>query len=141
MSALQEPMATGAVFWVPAGWKDGGMVLPADGHVHSEWSWDAPGGSMERTCARAIDMGLPAVAFTEHVDYTSSMIQAGDLDEYEHLQPFTTLDGTLTPPTIDLNGYFACVELCRDKFPDLRIISGVELGEPHWHSDSASALL
>jgi histidinol phosphatase-like PHP family hydrolase len=42
------------------------VVLPADGHVHSEWSWDAPDGSMERTCARALDIGLPAVAFTEH---------------------------------------------------------------------------
>ena len=42
-----------------------GAVLPAGGHVHSEWSWDAYVGSMERTCARAVELGLPAVAFTE----------------------------------------------------------------------------
>ncbi|MFC7757916.1 hypothetical protein ACFQY4_07665 [Catellatospora bangladeshensis] len=41
-----------------------GAVLPAAGHVHSEWSWDAYVGSMERTCARAVELGLPAVAFT-----------------------------------------------------------------------------
>ncbi|HEY6684454.1 MAG TPA: PHP domain-containing protein, partial [Propionibacteriaceae bacterium] len=44
------------------------MPLPPDGHVHSEWSWDAPNGSMEKTCSRAVEMGLPAVAFTEHAD-------------------------------------------------------------------------
>jgi hypothetical protein len=25
-----------------------GLMLPPDSHVHSEWSWGAPGGSMER---------------------------------------------------------------------------------------------
>jgi histidinol-phosphatase (PHP family) len=39
------------------------VVLPADSHVHTEWSWDAPDGSMERTCARAVEIGLPAIAF------------------------------------------------------------------------------
>ncbi len=41
------------------GWKDAVMVLPADGHVHTEWSWDAPNGSMERTCARAVKYAFP----------------------------------------------------------------------------------
>jgi len=41
-------------------------VLPPDRHVHTEWSWDAPTGSMERTCARALDLGLRSVAFTDH---------------------------------------------------------------------------
>jgi histidinol-phosphatase (PHP family) len=117
------------------------MVLPADGHVHSEWSWDAPGGSMERTCARAVDIGLTAVAFTEHVDFTTWVVLASDLDEHEHLKAFATPDGMLTPPPIDLNGYLECVRRCRDTFPSLRIISGVELGEPHWHSDVAARLL
>ena len=47
------------------------VVLPADDHVHSQWSWDAVSGSMERTCARAIEIGVPSVAFTEHADVTS----------------------------------------------------------------------
>ena len=41
----------------------------ADLHVHSEFSWDAPNGSMEETCRRAEAFGLPAVAFTDHADY------------------------------------------------------------------------
>lgn len=117
------------------------MMLPADGHVHSEWSWDAPNGSMEKTCARAMDIGLPAVAFTEHVDYTASIVESCALEEHEHLTTFATPDGTLTPPKLDLDGYLECVERCRDKFPALRIISGVELGEPHRHSGVAAELL
>ena len=36
----------------------------ADRHVHSEWSWDAAQGDMMATCARAVELGLPALAFT-----------------------------------------------------------------------------
>ena len=75
-----------------AGWKGAVVVLPADGHVHSEWSWDAPNGSMERTCARAVDLGLPAVAFTEHADFTTWIVLASDLDEHRHLKAFATPD-------------------------------------------------
>lgn len=114
------------------------MILPADDHVHSEWSWDAPGGSMERTCARAVDMGLPAVAFTEHADFTTCTF-VGDLDE--HLQALAGPDGSLTPPGLDLSGYLECVQRCRDQFPALRILSGVELGEAHWHSGAAAKIL
>ncbi|TMF40082.1 MAG: histidinol-phosphatase, partial [Chloroflexi bacterium] len=39
------------------------MVLPPDLHVHTEWSYDGRRGSMERSCERAIELGLPAVAF------------------------------------------------------------------------------
>ena len=49
------------------------VELPADSHVHTEWSWDAPRGSMEQPCARAA-LGLPAIAFTEHFDLTRWMI-------------------------------------------------------------------
>ncbi len=115
------------------------MVLPADGHVHTEWSWDAPDGSMERTCERAVEMGLPAVAFTEHADYTTWPVTASDLDE--RLQPLIASDGTLTPPELNLTGYLECMQRCRDRFPDLQIISGVELGEPHWHSGVVAMLL
>ncbi|TMD32858.1 MAG: hypothetical protein E6I95_10030 [Chloroflexi bacterium] len=37
--------------------------------MHTEWSWDAPIGHMERSCRRAIELGLPAIAFTEHADW------------------------------------------------------------------------
>ena len=42
--------------------------LPPDNHVHTEFSWDASNGSMHASCARAVELGLPSVAFTEHVD-------------------------------------------------------------------------
>ena len=95
---------------------------------------------MERTCARAVDMGLPAVAFTEHADYTAWKVAASDFDGYEQLAAFVK-DGTLTPPRLDLNGYLESLQRCRDQFPDLHIISGVELGEAHRHSDIAAKLL
>lgn len=41
------------------------MMLPADSHVHSERSWDAPRGSMERSCVRAVELGLSAIVFGE----------------------------------------------------------------------------
>ena len=47
-------------------------MLPPDNHVHSEYSWDALAGSMERTCERAVEIGLPSVAFTEHADFSVS---------------------------------------------------------------------
>jgi histidinol-phosphatase (PHP family) len=116
------------------------VVLPADGHVHNEWSYDAPRGSMERTCARAVELGLPAVAFTEHADHTRWTVADGELDGFEHLQALVE-DDAVSPPPLDRDGYLESVQRCRELFPDLRIISGVELGEPHWHSGAAEDLL
>jgi histidinol-phosphatase (PHP family) len=116
-------------------------MLPADGHVHSEWSWDAPIGSMERTCARAVALGLPAVAFTEHADHTVWSAVDDNLDEWPHLKVLRTPELTLTPPPLDVDGYLECVQRCRDRFPDLRIITGVEVGEPHRHPEAVAALL
>ena len=117
------------------------VAMPADGHVHSEWSWDASDGSMEQTCARAVAMGLPAVAFTEHADYTPWTALASGPGTDEHLTARATPEGRLTPPELDLDGYLECLQRCRDKFPDLHIISGVELGEPHWHGAAVAKLL
>jgi histidinol-phosphatase (PHP family) len=85
-------------------------VLPPDLHVHTEWSWDAPRGHMERSCERAIEIGLPAIAFTEHADW--AIVHQG-----QH--------------SVDIAGYHDAIERCRAKFKGLRILSGVELGEPH----------
>jgi histidinol-phosphatase (PHP family) len=101
-------------------------VLPPDGHVHTEWSWDAQDGSMERACARAAGLGLPSVAFTDHADFTRWVTGPGE---------------PLSVPPLDVPGYLAGVQRCRDLFPELRIRSGAELGEPHWHPDQVTALL
>lgn len=113
------------------------MDLPADSHVHTEWSWDARKvGSMDATCARAVEIGLPAVAFTEHVDFTP--FRAGFLVQ-EH-GDFVS-DGILTAPELDVDGYFECIERCRAKYPDLLILTGVEVGQPHLQAREVEALL
>ena len=96
---------------------------------------------MEQTCVRAVAMGLHAVAFTEHADYTTWTVLGSGSEADANLTALVTPEGTLTPPELDLDGYLECLQRCRDKFPDLRILSGVELGEPHWHSAAAAALI
>ncbi|MBJ7452596.1 MAG: PHP domain-containing protein, partial [Blastococcus sp.] len=44
---------------------------PPDNHVHTHWSWDtADSSTMLRACEKAVQLGLPAIAFTEHLDFT-----------------------------------------------------------------------
>jgi histidinol-phosphatase (PHP family) len=112
--------------------------LPLDGHVHTEWSWDAVAGDMEATCARAVELGLPAVAFTEHVDHTRWL--AAD-DDYDPRVRGERAPGTFTPGPLDVDGYLEAIARCRDLFPGLRLLSGVELGEPHWHADAVAQVL
>jgi histidinol-phosphatase (PHP family) len=50
-------------------------------------------------------------------------------------------DGRFDPPSVDTDGYLACVQRCRDRFPGLRILTGVELGEPHWFDGQSRALV
>ena len=117
-------------------------MLPPDGHVHTEWSWDAADGSMERSCARAVELGLPSIAFTEHADFTRWVIDPEVAAQLRWRHPaWIGPDGRFSPPPLDAVGYLAGVQRCRDRFPGLRILSGTELGEPHWHKDAVNALL
>ena len=75
---------------------------------------------MEASCRRALEIGLPAIAFTEHADW--ALVHEG-----QH--------------PVDIEGYFQAVDRCRQLFPGLRILTGVELGEPHWFPEEAAALL
>jgi histidinol-phosphatase (PHP family) len=75
---------------------------------------------MADSCRHALDLGLPAIAFTEHADFVQ--VHEGQR-------------------TLDLAGYLEAVERCRSAFPDLRILSGVELGEPHWFPAEVAATL
>jgi len=121
--------------------------LPLDGHVHSEWSWDARAGDMERTCARAAALGLPGLAFTEHLDHTVWSVEPGEIEALSALEPGDPVAassddrGLVSPPPLDVPGYLAALERCRDLFPDLRVLSGLELGEPHWHADAVARVL
>ena len=88
--------------------------------MHTEWSWDAPKGDMERSCERALELGLPAIAFTEHADW--ALVHEG-----QH--------------AVDIAGYFEAIDRCRSKFPGLSILTGIELGEPHWFPNETAEVL
>ena len=111
-------------------------MLPPDNHVHTEWSWDTPGdASMARSCEQALAAGLPSVAFTDHLDFTTWT--DGDRIGSENLDPHRYSRMHL----LDVTGYLATVEDCRQRYPELRILSGAEIGEAHMWAASASALV
>ncbi len=110
--------------------------LPMDNHVHTQWSWDAPAeASMVRSCEQALAAGVPAVAFTDHLDFTvwadGDRIAAEGIDPrpYARMRP------------LDVPGYLASVQECRERYPDLRILTGAEIGEAHLWGTSAAAVV
>jgi histidinol-phosphatase (PHP family) len=111
-------------------------VLPPDNHVHTQWSWDAStDASMARSCEQALELGLPAVAFTDHLDFTDWT--DGDLIGTEDLDPHRYNRMRL----LDVPGYLAAVAECRERYPDLRILSGAEIGEAHLFGASAQRVV
>lgn len=120
-------------------------TLPADSHVHSEWSWDsgsdpASAGSMSRICARAVRIGLPAVVFTEHLDLEDAW-RVDDGDIGDHGQKYVDDAGYVRLPPFDVAGYLEAIDRCRHEHPQLRILTGVEFGQPHlWDRDAAALL-
>jgi histidinol-phosphatase (PHP family) len=120
------------------------MGLPPDSHVHSEWSWDAMFGSMEQTCERAVQLGLPSIAFTEHLDHTvwtASREGLSGLPADHPVARFSDEQGRVTPPPFDGDGYAESLERCRSRFRSLRIFSGLEVGEPHRHRAAVATVL
>jgi histidinol-phosphatase (PHP family) len=111
-------------------------TLTADSHVHSEWSWDTGGpesharGTMLRTCERAVRIGLLALVFTEHFDFDDTWRAASE-DFPVACRGHITSDGYLLAPLLDVEGYFEAIGQCRYQFPQLRILTGVEFGQPH----------
>ena len=113
-----------------------GSVLPPDNHVHTEWSWDAPAAaSMVRSCEQALAAGVPSVAFTDHLDFTAWT--DGDRIAEENIapRPYSRMH------LLEVTGYLAAVEECRQRYPDLRILSGAEIGEAHLWAASAHAVV
>jgi histidinol-phosphatase (PHP family) len=114
------------------------VLLPSDGHVHSQWSWDAPRGDMEHTCARAVQLGLKSLAFTDHADLTP---WAADGDKIAPGFRAHIDGGVFVADPLDVAGYLECLQRCRDLFPDLQILSGVEISEPHLHTAQTREML
>ena len=48
----------------------------ADMHIHTTFSPDGKS-SMEEQCIKAIEIGIPIICFTDHVDFNSSEINVG----------------------------------------------------------------
>lgn len=44
-------------------------------------------------------------------------------------------------PPFDVDGYLAAIDRCRHEHPELRILTGVEFGQPHLWDDQAASLL
>ena len=82
-----------------------------DMHLHGYLSSDSSILDYHELCKKALDYGYKAIAFTEHYDLIDS-----EIVEYG------------IPP---LHRYYDLIDLLRTKFPDLVILAGVELGEPH----------
>ena len=90
---------------------------------------------MVRSCEQALAVGLPGVAFTDHLDFTTWI--DGDQIGAENLDPHRYARMHL----LDLPGYLAALDDCRQRYPDLRILSGVEIGEAHLWAASAAAMV
>jgi histidinol-phosphatase (PHP family) len=97
---------------------------------------------MAGACQRARDLGLASIAFTEHADFTAWTIPAEAIAAMPaEYQAMVRPDGTLLPPPFDMDGYQEAIQEYRERFPGLRILSGVELGEPHWHLSAVRDLV
>jgi histidinol-phosphatase (PHP family) len=90
---------------------------------------------MARSCEQALAAGVPAVAFTDHLDFTDwtegDQIGASNLDPHRYDRMHV----------LDVTGYLAAVDDCRQRYPDLRILSGAEIGEAHMWAASAGRLV
>jgi histidinol-phosphatase (PHP family) len=90
---------------------------------------------MARSCEQAITLGVPVVAFTDHLDIldftAEDQIAAEGLDPRRYSQI----------RMLDTAGYLASVEECRERYPALRILTGAEIGEAHLFGASASAIV
>jgi histidinol-phosphatase (PHP family) len=85
------------------------MTSLIDYHVHTDNSFDCKI-PMEQMCARAVEIGVTEIAFTDHFN---NHILDIDIGYY------------------NADRFFADIERCRAKFPRLTIRAGVEVGEPH----------
>lgn len=95
---------------------------------------------MEASCARAVELGLPSIAFTEHVDLTPWAVPGDPVESFGRFAVHVH-DGVVHAPEVDVEAYFEEIERCRATFPDIRILSGLEIGEPHWFPDKTTELL
>jgi histidinol-phosphatase (PHP family) len=90
---------------------------------------------MARSCEKAIELGIPVVAFTDHLDFLD--FTAEDRIAAEGLDPHRYVRMRL----LDTDGYLASIAECRERYPALRILTGAEIGEAHLFDASARAVV
>jgi len=91
-----------------------------DYHVHSTYSGDGKA-SIGAMCARAVELGIAEIAFTEHVDNN----------------PLDQCFGRFDPDVFSRE-----IDEAREQFGDgLHILKGVEVGEPHLYPNEVEELL
>lgn len=86
-------------------------------HVHSKFSPDGIS-SMDEQCIEAIRKGVSIICFTDHVDYNTAEKNMGYVKDN-------------TSANFDVTEYFYEIERLRIKYPNLKILSGIEFSEPH----------
>ena len=95
---------------------------------------------MRRTCEHAVRIGLSALIFTEHLDVSAEwLVEDGDIGH--HAQKYVDSTGHVQLPEFDTAGYLRAIDGCRAEFPELRILTGLEFGQPHLPNPFAERLL
>ena len=89
----------------------------ADMHIHTTFSPDGKS-SMEEQCIKAIEIGIPIICFTDHVDFNSSEISVGRI-----INKAST--------NFDVSEYFYEVNRLRRIYNSIQILVGIEFSEPH----------
>jgi histidinol-phosphatase (PHP family) len=88
--------------------------MKTDSHIHGIFSSDSRI-DYDELCQKAILKGYDKIAFTEHYDLlTNEMINYG---------------------LLSLKAYFKVMNVLKEKYPELTIAIGIELGEPHRVAD------
>lgn len=86
-------------------------------HIHTTFSPDGKS-SMEEQCRKAIEIGIPIVCFTDHVDFNLSEKNVGKIINK-------------ASNNFDVSEYFYEVERVRKIYSSIQILSGIEFSEPH----------
>jgi histidinol-phosphatase (PHP family) len=94
---------------------------------------------MRGACERAVVLGLRAVVFTEHLDFDSNW-RADPRDLMPHQAGLLAADGFMRLPVLDVRGYLLAVDECRRDYPGVRLLTGVEFGQPHLHDAAAAGI-
>jgi len=81
------------------------------------------------------------VIFTEHLDLDPEWVVEEPADIGTTAQRYVDGQGRVRLPPFDVEGYLEAIERCRRVYPGLRILTGVEFGQPHLWAREAADLI